>query len=179
MVSRWWCIYKTLSTLTDFEKRNDVTFDYIETILLIFNRIHKAVQDPSILNVTEEEFLDCQALSNHDIPDNIWESAKLSDNGYQMSPKLPLLSKIATYVFVVPHSNANEENFFSIIPKNKTEFQSRLNFRDDLIQLCKLRWVCLNHVINGNHLKIFYVHVNWQQAPLTTSIATKTNLQTE
>ena len=100
------------SVLTDFEKRNDVTFDYIETILLIFNRIHKAVQDPSILNVTEEEFLDCQALSNHNIPDNIWESAKLSDNGYQMSPKLSLLSKIATYVFVVPHSNANEEKFF-------------------------------------------------------------------
>ena len=30
------------------------------------------IQDPSILNVVEE-FLNYQALLNHDIPDNIWE----------------------------------------------------------------------------------------------------------
>ena len=69
--------------LVDFQNRNEVTFDYIESVLQIFNRIPKAiVQDPSILNVVEEEFLDYQVLSNHDIPDNIWESAKLSDSGH-------------------------------------------------------------------------------------------------
>ena len=41
------------------------------------------IQDPSILNVVEE-FLNYQALLNHDIPDNIWEWAKLSENGHQM-----------------------------------------------------------------------------------------------
>ena len=55
----------------------------MEAILQIFNIIHKAiVQGPFILNVVKE-FLDYQTLSNHDIPDKIWESAKLSDNGYQ------------------------------------------------------------------------------------------------
>ena len=85
--------------LIDFQKRNEVRFDYIETILQIFNRIHKVVpEDPSILNIVEEEFLDYQALSNRNIPDNIWESAKLFDNGHQMDvtwsnlkPKLPFL----------------------------------------------------------------------------------------
>ena len=49
------------SVLVDFERRNEVTFDYIETSLQIFNRIHKAiVQDPSILDAVEEEFLDYQ-----------------------------------------------------------------------------------------------------------------------
>ena len=85
--------------LIDFQKRNEVRFDYIETILQIFNRIHKVVpEDPSILNIVEEEFLDYQALSNRNIPDNIWESGKLFDNGHQMDvtwsnlkPKLPFL----------------------------------------------------------------------------------------
>ena len=104
----------------DFEKRNEATFDYIETILQTFNRIHKAiVQDQSILNVVEEEFLDYQALSNHDFLCNIWESAELSDNGHRtdvtwghLKPKLPFLSKIAESALVVPHSNASEVRVF-------------------------------------------------------------------
>ena len=104
------------SVLVDFEKRNEVTFHYRQTISQTFNKIHKAiVQDPSILNVVEEEFLDYQALSNHYIPDNIWGSAKLSDNGHRTDgiwghpkPKLPLLSKIAESVLVVLHSNASQ-----------------------------------------------------------------------
>ena len=73
------------------------------------------VQDPSILNVIEEDFLDYQALANHNIPDNIWGSAKLSDNGHRtdgiwghLKPKLPLLSKTVESVLAVLHSNASE-----------------------------------------------------------------------
>ena len=73
------------------------------------------IQDPSILNVVEE-FLNYQALLNHDIPDNIWESAKLSENGHQMDviwghlkPKLPHSRKTAESVLVVLHSNSSEE----------------------------------------------------------------------
>ena len=67
-------------------------------------------------------FLDYQAFSNHDIPENIWESAKISDNGHQMDviwdhlkAKFPYLSKIAESVLVVPHSNSIEERVFLII----------------------------------------------------------------
>ena len=110
-------------------------WDYhIEAILQIFNRINKAiVQHPSILNVAEE-FLDYRALLNHDIPDNIWESVKLSENGHQMDvifdhlkPQLLHLSKIAESALVVPYSNSSEERVFFIIWKNKTEFRFKLN----------------------------------------------------
>ena len=123
----------SFSTLSS-DRQND-----IEAILQIFNRTHKTfVQDPYILNVVEE-FLDYQAFSNHDIPENIWESAKISDNGHQMDviwdhlkAKFPYLSKIAESVLVVPHSNSIEERVFLIIWKNKTEFRSRLNLAKSL-----------------------------------------------
>ena len=110
-------------------------WDYhIEAILQIFNRINKAiVQHPSILNVAEE-FLDYRALLNHNIPDNIWESVKLPENGHQMDvifdhlkPQLLHLSKIAESALVVPYSNSSEERVFFIIWKNKTEFRFKLN----------------------------------------------------
>ena len=117
-----------------------------QTIPQIFNRIHKAiVQDSSILNVVGE-FLDYQAPSSHNIPDNIWQSAKLSDNGHWMDvtwgylkPKLILLSKIAESVLVVPHSNASEGKLFSFIQNNKTEFRSRLNFQRSLNSFMQIK----------------------------------------
>ena len=78
-------------------------------------------KDPSILNVVEE-FLDYHALLNHDIPDNIWEAAKLFENGHQkdvirglLKPKLPHLGKIAESVLVILCSNSIEERGFFII----------------------------------------------------------------
>ena len=54
-----------------------------------------------------------QALSKHNIPDSIWESAEIRDYYYRMDviwshlmPKLSNLSEIAGSVLVVPHSNA-------------------------------------------------------------------------
>ena len=92
----------------------------------------------SILNVVEE-FLVYYALLNHDTRDNIWESAKLFENGHQMDviwgllkPKLPHLSKIAESVLVVLHSNSSEERGFLIIWKNKAEFWSRLSLGKSL-----------------------------------------------
>ena len=79
--------------------------------------------DPSILNFVEE-FLDYHVLLNHDIPDNIWEAAKLFENGHQkdvmrglLKPKLPHLSKIAESVLVVLCSNSIEERGFSSFEK--------------------------------------------------------------
>ena len=102
-------------------------WDYhIEAILQIFNRIHEAIiQDPSILNVVE----DYQILSNHDVPDNIWGSPKLSDNGYQMDiiwghlkPKLLSLSKIAESVLVVSHITQVKKEYFSSFEKIRLSF---------------------------------------------------------
>ena len=41
---------------------------------------------------------------------------------------LPNLGDVALTVLTAPHSNATEEQLFSIICENKTEFPSRLNF---------------------------------------------------
>ena len=106
----------SFSTLSS-DRQNDT-----EAILQIFNRTHKTfVQDPYILNAVEE-FLDYQAFSNHDIPENIWESAKISNNGHQMDviwdhlkAKFPYLTKNDESVLVVPHSNLIEERVFLII----------------------------------------------------------------
>ena len=40
---------------------------------------------------------------------------------------LPNLSQIAIAVLVIPHSNAREEDIFSIVRKKKTEFRSLLD----------------------------------------------------
>ena len=85
---------------------------------------------PSILNVVEE-FLVYYALLNHDNPDNIWESAKLFENGHQMDVIWGLLKPKLPH-WVVLHSNSSEERGFLIIWKNKAEFWSRLNLGKSL-----------------------------------------------
>lgn len=73
------------SAFTDFEKRNEITFVYRQTIFQDFIKIYKvAAEDSSILNSVEEQFIDYLAFSRYHISENIGESAKTSDNDYQM-----------------------------------------------------------------------------------------------
>ena len=46
--------------------------------------------------------------------------------GLYVRPKLPLLFKVATVVFLLPPSNAEEERVFSMVRKNKTDFRASL-----------------------------------------------------
>lgn len=73
------------SAFTDFEKRNEITFVYRQTIFQDFIKIYKvAAENSSILNFVEEQFIDYLAFSRYHISENIGESAKTSDNDYQM-----------------------------------------------------------------------------------------------
>ena len=45
---------------------------------------------------------------------------------------LPNLSQIAIAVLVIPHSNAREEDIFSIVRKKKNEFRSLLDLERSL-----------------------------------------------
>ena len=56
-----------------------------------------------------------------------------------MRAKLPLLSRIALCVLVVPHRNAGEERIFSMITKNKTNFQSHLQLRGSLNSVTRIK----------------------------------------
>ena len=135
------------SVFVDFEKRNDINFDSIQEVIQSFNVINnKLIEDPSLLNTVEEEFMDYQAQTKDDIPSSIWEAVKLSENSYRMDviwgylkPRLPHLGEIAESVLVIPHSNASEERVFSIIRKNKTEFRSRLDLGRSLNSIMRIK----------------------------------------
>ena len=73
-------------------------------------------------------------MSENDIPLRTRKAAEIrGEKSYWMDiiwayllAKLPLLSKIALWVSVVPHNNAGEEKIFSMVRKNKTNFRLRL-----------------------------------------------------
>ena len=69
-----------------------------------------------------------------DIPQHIWENAFIQDTSqnddYRMGKiwgylrvRFPLLSQVALSMLVTPQSNAADEQIFSMIFKNKTEFR--------------------------------------------------------
>ena len=84
-------------------------------------------------------------MSEADIPAHIWKESKvvekLDDDSTEVTyhrmdmiwgslqEKLPNLSKVASAVLTIPHSNAGEERVFSMIKKNKTDFRSKMDLR--------------------------------------------------
>ena len=49
------------------------------------------------------------------------------------------LSKVACLVPLIPHSNAEEERVFSMIRKNKTDFQNRLSLNAKLSSMLTVK----------------------------------------
>ena len=91
-----------------------------------------------------EEFVDYQLLREEDIPQTIWDKAKVEafeedgDTYYRMDvlwhytlksgdgrQRFKRLSKIAMLVLTIPHSNADEERVFSMVRKNKNPISSK------------------------------------------------------
>lgn len=94
-----------------------------------------------------QEFVDYQLLCDSDIPQTIWDKAKVrpteegEDAHYRMDViwhylstlksgdgrlRFTRLSKVAMLILTIPHSNAEEERVFSMVRKNKTPFRSSL-----------------------------------------------------
>ena len=111
----------------DFEKKNDINFDSIQEVIQSFMIINnKLIEDPSLLNTVEEEFMDYQGLTKDDILSSIREASKFFDNDYRMNViwgylkrRLPHLGEIEKSVLVIPQSNASDERVFSIIRAHK------------------------------------------------------------
>lgn len=90
-----------------------------------------------------EEFSIYQQMDHEAIPQDVWTKAKLSEDGHHRmdiiwqhlskleAPDdtllLPSLSKVAALLLVIPHSNAQEEQVFSMVRKNKTAFRPNLD----------------------------------------------------
>ena len=64
----------------DFEKRTSVSFSHIEQTVSRFTRIHeRLVEDVSMLNAVEEQFLDYPASVESDIPESVGDPAQITD----------------------------------------------------------------------------------------------------
>ena len=105
----------------------------------------------------EEEFLDYQLMKESDIPQSVWQSALLEDNGseyYRMDIlwshmssmkhpdgllKFQRLSEVALLVLTLPHSNAEEERVFSMVTKNKTKFRPNLKVDGTLSSILTIK----------------------------------------
>lgn len=114
----------------------------------------------SELTKLAEEFVDYQLLREEDIPQTIWDKAKVepfkedgdtynrmdvlwhyfstlkSGDGRQ---RFKRLSKIAMLVLTIPHSNADEERVFSMVRKNKTPFRPSLGLDKTLPSLLTIK----------------------------------------
>lgn len=79
----WQGIYKMFGIYWFWKEKWDNI--RLQTIFQDFIKIYKvAAEDSSILNSVEEQFIDYLAFSRYHISENIGESAKTSDNDYQM-----------------------------------------------------------------------------------------------
>ena len=62
----------------DFERRNSVTFDDVQTVISSFTRIHsKLVEEPVLLNTVEEYFMDYQSLTKEEFLQKPGKTLKL------------------------------------------------------------------------------------------------------
>ena len=138
----------------DFSRRSEFSFDDVQSAVSAFpqhnqdilNNVHK-------LDELEEEFLAYQSMSGNEIPQPVWELAKVNesvDEGkvcYRMDiiwanlrTNLPTLANVVLQVLTIPHSNVAKERVFSMINKNKTQFRSTLDLGKSLnsIMLIKM-----------------------------------------
>ena len=104
-----------------------------------------------------EEFNEYQLLCDSDIPDHVMESCK-NDRGELKLVSLwsfigqmkdcaenalpfPRLWKVVRLILTISHSNAEEERVFSIVRKNKTCFQPRLDPEETLASIVTVKLV--------------------------------------
>ena len=110
----------------------------------------------SELTQLAEEFVDYQLLREEDIPQRVWDKAKVEDGDkhYRMDvlwhyfstlksgdgrQRFKRLSNIAMLVLTIPHSNADEERVFSMVRKNKTPFRPSLGLDTTLPSLLTVK----------------------------------------
>lgn len=126
---------------------------------LFYYRFSEILTFTSHSELTElgQEFVDYQLLNDDDIPQMIWDKAKVGedeDKHYRMDviwhylstmksgdgrPRFRRLCKIAMLVLTIPHSNAGEERVFSMVRKNKTPFRSSLGLDKTLSGLLTVK----------------------------------------
>ena len=125
----------------DFSRRSEFSFDDVQSVVSTFPQLNQDISNTVYkLDELEEEFLTYQEMSGNEIPQHVWELAKVNENVderkvyYRMDiiwaslgTNLPTIENLVLQVLTIPHSNAAEERVFSMINKNKTQFRSTLD----------------------------------------------------
>ena len=130
-----------------FFRGNEVPFSYAERILPHFSNIHNTVvNDPSVLQVVQDECAEYQGMAKEEIPNSIWGRAMVEGDKYRMDviwghlkERFPNLPDIALTVLTVTHSNASDERVFSMVKKNQTEFRSHLQLGGSLNSIVRIK----------------------------------------
>ena len=136
------CVLKH-SIFADILRRETVSID---EVLFFVERFHLNL-NPETINLLSEQFLHYRLLSDHDIPDSVWQNACTMDDDRNKYYRVDILwdyisqmkdcigkhifdisFKAANLVLVLPHSNASEEGVFSIVRKNKATFRASMGF---------------------------------------------------
>lgn len=163
-VFKWFPLNEILirnSEFVNFSKKEECDFSMVCTFIERY---------PKLLSFTDkeldkvcEEFLDYQAMSRDEIPQNVWDEAVCHEQGdgstkviyhrmdriwgHIWDMKLPgtdtarfaRLAKIATLVLTIPHSNAGEERVFSVIRKIKRDDRGKLRLEGTLSSLVTVK----------------------------------------
>ena len=134
-----------------------MSFDDVQSAVSVFPQLNQDIlNNVHELDELEEEFLTYQAMFGNEIPQHVWELAKVNENVderklyYRMDiiwenlrTNLPTLANVVLQVLTIPHSNGAEERAFSMIIKNKTQFRSTLDLRKSLNSIMPWRMIML------------------------------------
>ena len=130
------------------------------TCITINNRYSKVLPFSNAIELSqlEDQFLQYQLLDHNDVPEIIWNAAKVIEQDersyYRMDTiwdylrtarsadgtlAFDKLAKVALLVLVLPHSNAEEERVFSLVTKNKTKFRPSLKLDGTLSSILTIK----------------------------------------
>ena len=112
-------------------------------------------EEPSEFDSLTEEFNKYQLLRDSDIPDHVMVSCKFDRGDLKLDSLwifigqindhaenallFPRLWKVVRLILTNPHSNAEEERVFSIVRKNRTCFQPRLDPEETLASIVAVK----------------------------------------
>lgn len=141
----------------NFEKRDQISFDSVQFFVHHFPHLHN-LTSPGEVELLQEEFIRYQLQRDADIPDEVWEEAKVNEDEDvynrvdvlwshlckmqkigSSQPMFLRLAQVAKVVLVIPHSNASEERIFSMVRKNKTPFHPSLGLDGTLPSILQVK----------------------------------------
>jgi hAT family C-terminal dimerisation region len=131
-------MYLMHAKFVNFDNRLTATFDSVEFFVKKFPKVLDFSEND--MDLLLEQFREYQLMEdlNDEVISKVTVVEKFPDGskrefvrmdmvwGLCIRQKLPLLFKVALVVFLLPHSNAEEERVFSMVRKNKTDFRASL-----------------------------------------------------